>query len=370
MPQVFGNNASATIKYPITATTTIVAIPVSDASNFPSTTGSTYYYATLDDGTNIEVVKVTGRSGEIVSSPTNYYNFTVVRNINGNGANAFTAGTKFEQRISARTLLELQNPIKLTTDTTGTHTFGFVNNRLCGGNFDGNKMSSTYNITYGTNAYFWDGSTVQIRKQINRSVGGTVFGRGCMNFGWAEGGTAIGFGCMVGVDGATLNANGATALGWFTNAYRNGSFAAGGYNQAFGDGATALGWGCTASNAYGNVALGEGCVTPVTNPSAGVYNTFNGCVAVGRFNKFDDGQHRTFSVGVGTGDNTRYTAFYVRHTGTTWSSVSGSTGGASGIGFPTLYKANRYNGDSSAGQGGVLSGELYLSTSGYVRMKL
>lgn len=364
MPQVFGNNASATIKYAISNTATVVSVDFSDAANFPSATGSTYFYATLDDGTNIEVVKVTSQSTN--NGVTNY---TVVRNINGVGAAGFAAGTKIEQRISARTLLELQNPIRLSTDTTGTQTFGFVSNRLCGGNFDSNNMSGTYNITYGTNAYFWDGSGTQTRKPLNRSIGGTVFGRGCMNFGWAEGGTAIGFGCMVGVNGANLNANGATALGWFTNAYRNGSFAAGGYNQAFGDGSTALGWGCTASNAYGNVALGEGCVTPVTNPSAGVYNTFNGCVAVGRFNKFDDGEHRTFSVGVGTGDNTRFTAFYVRHTGTTWSSVSGQTG-HSGIGFPTLYKANRYNSDSSAGMGGVPAGELYIDVNGVVRMKL
>lgn len=369
MPQVFGNNASASINVDLSSSGTTVSVLSADATAFPipHVTMGNYFYATLDDGTNSEVVKVTG-----VGTSGSSKLYTVVRNIDGGGAHAFLVSnnTKFEQRIPKKALEELAFPKFIAAGTNTAHTFGFESGRLQGGTLDESKMAGNKSICYGDTASYWDGSGTVNRLQYNKSAGGVVFGKGNINHGWAEGGAAIGFGCMVGVDGATLEANGSTAMGWFTNAYRMGAFAAGGYNQAFGIGSTALGWGCTASAAYGNVAMGEGCVTPVTSPSSGVYTTFNGCVAVGRFNKFDDGQHRTFSVGVGTADNARYTAFYVRHTGTTWSSVSGATGGASGVGFPTLYRANRHNGDSSAGQGGVLSGELYLDSNGYVRMKL
>lgn len=374
MPQLFRNNVSSTIYATITTTSTIVKILNAAAKGFPTTTvgGNNYFYATLEEGTNVEVVKATAQS---FSSGTTTY--TIVRNIDGGGAHAFTTSAKMELRIPAKSLNDLQFPPQISNDREMNYSFGFPQDgqtkRLQGGDIDASVMGSTntteHSLTYGSSASYWTGSATATQSMHNKSNGGVVLGRGAMNHGWSEGGAAIGFGCMVGVSGGTQDANGATALGWFTNAYRMAAFAAGGYNQAFGAGSTSLGWGCTASDAIGNVALGEGCVTPVTNPSSGVYTTFAGCVAVGRFNKFDDNKHYTFCAGVGDSAAHRFNGFYIRKTTTNWATYSGNLAGASGVGFPTLGKSTRFASDSNAGNYGVLSGELYVNTSGYVMIK-
>ena len=64
----YTNNAKTTISSGIN--NSVTTIPVASSSGFPSLSGSDYFYATLDDATNLEVVKVTAVSGT---------NWTVVR---------------------------------------------------------------------------------------------------------------------------------------------------------------------------------------------------------------------------------------------------------------------------------------------------
>ena len=62
MGVLFTNNASTTLSAAISSTSA-TSISVASSSTFPSPGAGEYFYATIDDGTNIEIVKVTAVSG-------------------------------------------------------------------------------------------------------------------------------------------------------------------------------------------------------------------------------------------------------------------------------------------------------------------
>ena len=91
----FSNNGKTVLSSGISASDT--TIPVTDASVFPTITGSEYFYVTLADDTNVEILKVTGVSSN---------NLTVTRAQEGTTARAFASGDKAENRLTAGSLLE------------------------------------------------------------------------------------------------------------------------------------------------------------------------------------------------------------------------------------------------------------------------
>lgn len=92
----FTNNAATTLAAGINNSVTSIA--VTDGSVFPTITGSDYFYATFDDGTNKEIVKVTARSSNTL---------TVVRGQDSTSARAFSSGDKAELRIVAALLADV-----------------------------------------------------------------------------------------------------------------------------------------------------------------------------------------------------------------------------------------------------------------------
>ena len=101
MPRLvqFANNAVSTLASNITNVATSITLATGTGSRFPSPTGSQYFLATLVNaaGTQLEVVKVTARSGDVL---------TVTRAqeaISGTAATAyaFSAGDKIEARLTA-----------------------------------------------------------------------------------------------------------------------------------------------------------------------------------------------------------------------------------------------------------------------------
>ena len=90
MAVVFKNNAKTTLASGVNSSAT--SITVSDGSVFPSLTGSDIFFATLDDGTNNEIVKVTA-----ISSNT----LTVVRAQESTTARSFSTGDEAQLRLTA-----------------------------------------------------------------------------------------------------------------------------------------------------------------------------------------------------------------------------------------------------------------------------
>jgi hypothetical protein len=94
---VFKNNAKTTLSSAVNNSTT--TIPVTEGSVFPACnlgSSGTFFFVTLDDDTNNEIVKVTVSSGS-----SGNQNLTVVRAQEGTSATAFDSGDKVELRMTA-----------------------------------------------------------------------------------------------------------------------------------------------------------------------------------------------------------------------------------------------------------------------------
>ncbi|HEX8693389.1 MAG TPA: hypothetical protein VF746_13275 [Longimicrobium sp.] len=91
MIEVFRNNAAGTLASGITSGATSLTLQAGNGAKFPSPGASEFFFATLEEGSTVEVVKVTARSSDT---------FTVTRAQQGSSGSAFGSGAKFEQRLT------------------------------------------------------------------------------------------------------------------------------------------------------------------------------------------------------------------------------------------------------------------------------
>jgi hypothetical protein len=98
---LFTNNASTTLSAAISSTSA-TSISVASSSTFPAPGAGEYFYATIDDGSNIEIVKVTAVSGTT---------WTVVRGSDNTTAATFANGTTVQLRAAAALLTDIQQNI-------------------------------------------------------------------------------------------------------------------------------------------------------------------------------------------------------------------------------------------------------------------
>lgn len=88
----FSNNGSSLTASLISAADTQVTLSSGDGAKFPAPTGGNYAMCTLEDVSgNIEIVKMTGRAGDIC---------TIVRAQEGTTALSFPSGSRFELRVT------------------------------------------------------------------------------------------------------------------------------------------------------------------------------------------------------------------------------------------------------------------------------
>jgi len=90
---LFKNNAETTLSGGINDSVTTIS--VASAAVFPTPDANNVFFATIDDGTNVETVKVTGISSN---------DLTVVREQDNTSAAAFSTGAKVELRLNAKVL--------------------------------------------------------------------------------------------------------------------------------------------------------------------------------------------------------------------------------------------------------------------------
>lgn len=87
------NNAYSTLLNSISAVVTTITVDVGHGSRFPTISGGNFFYATLIDVSNVlEIVKVVGRAGDVL---------TVTRGQDGTTGHAYTAGDRIELRPTA-----------------------------------------------------------------------------------------------------------------------------------------------------------------------------------------------------------------------------------------------------------------------------
>lgn len=89
MARLYANNAKSTLASNITNSATSLSVQTGDGAKFPNPSSPDYFWVTLDDGTNIEIVQCTARSTDTL---------TIVRGQDGTSGTAFNSGTKVALR--------------------------------------------------------------------------------------------------------------------------------------------------------------------------------------------------------------------------------------------------------------------------------
>ena len=136
----FANNAYSTLAASITSSATSVTLITGEGARFPTLSGADYFYATLiDSSNNLEIVKVTARSTDVL---------TIVRGSESTTARAYAAGDRLEQRITAAGLAANSD---LVNDTTPQ----------LGGDLDLNSNDIT-GMVIGTDVQAYDADTAKL----------------------------------------------------------------------------------------------------------------------------------------------------------------------------------------------------------------
>jgi hypothetical protein len=106
------NNAVGYLATAISASDTNAVLQTGNGANFPTLIVGNYFYATLmNTGGAMEIVKVTARSGD---------SMTIVRAQESTSAQSFAAGSRFELRITAQSILDVAQ----RTDEVSVRDFG------------------------------------------------------------------------------------------------------------------------------------------------------------------------------------------------------------------------------------------------------
>lgn len=109
----FANSAYATLASSITSSATSITLTTGQGARFPSLGAGDYFYATLiDTSNNLEIVKCTARSTDVL---------TVVRGQESTTARAYSAGDRIELRITAQGLVDAA-PVQSVAGKTGAVT--------------------------------------------------------------------------------------------------------------------------------------------------------------------------------------------------------------------------------------------------------
>jgi hypothetical protein len=138
----FSNNASATLASAIVSGSTTIALASGQGALFPTLTGSAFFYTTLvDSSNNIEIVKVTARTGD---------SLTVTRAQGGTSARSFSAGDKCELRVVAGALEEFFQRDGSVVPNADLPMAGFKLTGSAQGTASGEPVTAERTITAGT----------------------------------------------------------------------------------------------------------------------------------------------------------------------------------------------------------------------------
>ena len=107
----FSNNGHSTLAASITTSATSITVASGHGARFPSLSSGEYFYATLiDSSNNLEIVKCTARSSDVL---------TVTRAQEGTTARAFGIGDRIELRVTAQGLVDATNIDNIVPSQSG-----------------------------------------------------------------------------------------------------------------------------------------------------------------------------------------------------------------------------------------------------------
>jgi hypothetical protein len=172
---LYSNNARSTLSSAIVSGDTTIPVVSSVGFPSPSVTGD-HFYVTIDDGTNIEIVQVTGVSGNSFTG--------CVRGQNGTSAQNFNSTSAVENRLTQGNITGLARLVDRLATTTSLETLESP------ANTDGNSVLCTsgdaigipiIGVINGTTWKFWNypdkigigtvGSSSTTTSLINTGIG-------------------------------------------------------------------------------------------------------------------------------------------------------------------------------------------------------
>jgi len=139
----FANSAFATLAAGINSSATSITLTTGQGARFPSLAGGDYFFATLiDTSNNLEIVKCTARSTDVL---------TVVRGQESTTARSFATGDRIELRVTAQGLVDSSNiDLILPSQTSNSGKYLTTNGTASSwGTVDLTNLSAT-NLTSGT----------------------------------------------------------------------------------------------------------------------------------------------------------------------------------------------------------------------------
>lgn len=188
------NNASATLASSITNSATSISLTTGQGASFPALSAGDFFYATLvDSSNNLEIIKVTARSADVL---------TVVRAQDNTTARAYAAGDKFELRAVAAVFSEF---VQITGAQTiaGVKTFsdGVVANVT--GNVTGDLSGNAGTVTNGV--YTTGTQTIGGSKTFSSAINVSLTGANSLTSTLTTGVDDVNFrlGSMNGIAGST-----------------------------------------------------------------------------------------------------------------------------------------------------------------------
>ena len=110
MSVVLNNNAVGTLAQSISASATQVQLTAGDGAKFPALGTDQYFYATLVSTNGaLEIVKAIYRSGDVLG---------ILRGQEGTQTRSFTAGSRFELRVTVGNVTALIPEPQITVSST------------------------------------------------------------------------------------------------------------------------------------------------------------------------------------------------------------------------------------------------------------
>lgn len=154
MPQVFKNNSKSTLSVALLAADATLTVQSLDATKFPAPTAGDFFDLTLQDATNIEIVRITARTGGVMTIGS--------RAREGTSTPAtFAIGTVASLRLTAAVT---ESSVAHLTLAAGAHaasaisnapagTIGAITVQLAINELDGDVVASTAAATAALNAH-------------------------------------------------------------------------------------------------------------------------------------------------------------------------------------------------------------------------
>ena len=164
----FANNAFGTLNAGISNSATSVTLSSGQGARFPTLASGEYFYATLiDTSNNLEVVKCTARSSDVL---------TVTRAQESTTARAFAIGDRLELRVTAAALEDSSNPYDKDTSSTGSFALpvGTTAQQPTAADTEGHiRYDSDDNVVYYSDGASW--IKVSAATPILTSVTGNIY---------------------------------------------------------------------------------------------------------------------------------------------------------------------------------------------------